>query len=99
MFAAHVLDPTGKKARDGRAWQTTSARPNHPTDRKNWQSIVEAGAPPWLGKGWGMRVASGPSRECMFGARIELPPTATLHQIDLELRSLQTLVQDLATTN
>ncbi len=98
MFSAHVLDATGKRAGDGRPWQTTSARPKHPIDRQHWLSVVEDGAPTWLGKGWGMKVAQGPFHECMFGARIELPATATLHEVDRQLRGVETLVRDLAAT-
>lgn len=56
MFAAHVIDETGAPL-DGRTWHLTAARPSDPVDRGNWQAIVEAGAPRWLGKGWGMKVA------------------------------------------
>jgi hypothetical protein len=42
---------------DDRVWQTTPPRPTDAIDRANWQSIVAAGAPRWLGKGWGMKVA------------------------------------------
>ncbi|HEY5784081.1 MAG TPA: hypothetical protein VIT65_04840 [Microlunatus sp.] len=44
MFTQHVLDDTGQP-RDGRYWRTTSARPNDPVDKRNWLSMVHAGAP------------------------------------------------------
>lgn len=50
MFREHFIDEHGNP-RDGRAWQTTPARPTHPVDKQNWQAIVGAGAPRWVGKG------------------------------------------------
>jgi hypothetical protein len=96
LFTAHVLDPSGRP-RDGRAWHITSARPTHPLDKENWLAMVDAGAPRWLGKGWGMKVAQG-TQSCFFGARFGLPPTSTLREIDSELRRLQCLVREMATT-
>lgn len=52
MIAAHVIDEAGAPL-DSRAWHVTAARPNNPIDRGNWQAIVDAGAPRWLGKDWG----------------------------------------------
>lgn len=36
MFRDHLIDEQGTP-RDGRAWQTTPARPTHPVDKQNWQ--------------------------------------------------------------
>lgn len=95
MFAQHIIDEAGAP-KDGRAWHTTAARPTDPIDRQNWQRIVQAGAPRWLGKGWGMKVAKS-TRSCLFGARFSLPPGSTLVGIDGELRRLQPLLVQLAT--
>lgn len=87
MFKEHVLDAEGSAWVKG-TWQTTSARPRDPVDQAHWKAIVEAGAPPWLGKGWGMRVAKS-VQSCMFGARFELPRTSTLGQVNEELQRLE----------
>ena len=96
MFAQHVLDDTGQPA-DGRSWRTTSARPNDPVDKQNWLDMVKSGAPRWLGQGWGMKVARS-TRSSLFGARFEIPATATLGTIDTELRRTQVLLRAMATT-
>ena len=89
-----MLDAAGAP-RDDRDWHLTASRPNDPTDRANRQAIVEAGAPKWLGKGWGMKVAQS-TQSCLFGARFQLPPGSTLGKIDAELRTLQPLIQEMA---
>jgi hypothetical protein len=93
MFSRHVLDENGVPS-DGRAWQTTTARPADPVDKANWQAMVTDGAPAWLGKGWGMKVARTTS-SCLFGARFGLPPDSTLADVDAELRHVQELLQRL----
>ena len=97
MFTNHVLDDTGQP-RDERSWRTTSARPNDPVDKQNWLNMVHAGAPRWLGQGWGMKVARS-HRSSLFGARFEVPATATLRMIDAELRRTQVLLLAMASTN
>ncbi len=52
--------------------------------------MVSAGAPGWIGKGYGMATARTHA-VCAFGARIQLDPRITLGQIDAELQDLQTL--------
>lgn len=52
---------------------------------------MAAGAPRWLGKGWGMKVAEG-TGACLFGARYGLPPDSTLGEIDAELRRIVAVV-------
>ena len=94
LFAAHVVDGEGRP-RDDRAWQTTPARPTHPVDKEHWQAMVAAGAPRWLGKGWGMKVAAS-TGACLFGARYGLPATSTLSEIDAERRSIAGLVVQMA---
>lgn len=90
MFEAQIVGDDGVP-RDGRRWQTTPARPSHPVDSQNWQAILAAGAPKWLGKGWGMKVARS-TGSCLFGARYGLPPTSTLGEVETELRELQPLL-------
>lgn len=95
MFARLTINEAGVP-NDGRIWQTTAARPTDPIDKQNWQRIVQAGAPRWLGKGWGMKVAQS-TRLCHFGARFGLPPDSTLGAIDGELRRLEPLLVQMAT--
>ncbi|GAB3488271.1 hypothetical protein [Flexivirga lutea] len=90
MFAEHILDENGS-TRDGRAWHVTAARPGDPVDRANWEAIVAAGAPRWLGKGWGMKVARS-AQSCLFGARFQLPPDSTLGKIEAELKRLEPVI-------
>jgi hypothetical protein len=94
LYAEHVLDDHGAP-QDYRVWQTTPPRPTDPSDRANWQSIVATGAPKWLGKGWGMKVAKS-EQSCLFGGRFELMPNSTLGEIDAELRRLQPLIERMA---
>jgi hypothetical protein len=96
MFADHVLDANGSP-RDGRAWHLTAPRPTDPIDRQNWQAIVEDGAPKWLGKGWGMKVAKS-AQSCLFGGRYQLAPDSTLGAIDNELCRLQPIIEQMASS-
>jgi len=95
LFQDRIVDGGGQVL-DGRAWQRTAASPRDPIDRRGWQSIVEAGAPKWLGKGWGMAVARSHHQACAFGARFVIPPTKTLGEIDAELQLLQRLITEMA---
>lgn len=95
MFQDRVVDKRGN-ATDGRAWQVTAASPRDQVDRQGWQSIVDAGAPKWLGKGWGMAVARSRHQACAFGARFVIRPTSTLGEIDAELQNLQGLIAEMA---
>jgi hypothetical protein len=94
LFREYVLDGDGR-ATDGRRWQTTAASPRDPTDRANWRALVEAGGPPWLGKGYGNATAKTHG-VCAFGGRFQLGPTLTLGQIDAELERVQDLVLRMA---
>jgi hypothetical protein len=95
LFLDRVVDDGGQVL-DGRPWQTTNASSRDPIDRQGWQSIVDAGAPKWLGKGWGMAVARSHHQACAFGARFLIPPTKTLGEIDSELQRLQGLITEMA---
>lgn len=79
-------------------WQRTPARPSHPIDRRGWQSIVEAGSPSWLGKGFGMAVAKQKYHECLFGARMQFAPTLTLDAVRSKIGELEDLVVAMAET-
>ena len=98
LFQDRIID-NGGQVLDGRPWQTTAANPKDPIDRQGWQSIVVAGAPKWLGKGWGMTVARSHHQACAFGARFAIPPTSTLGGIDAELQRLQVLITEMADTS
>jgi hypothetical protein len=91
VFDATVL-PDGDASHSPWPWQRTPARPNHPIDRRGWQSIVDAGSAPWLGKGFGMAVAKQKYRECLFGARMQFAPTLTLDAVRTEIGKLEDLV-------
>lgn len=97
VFAEHVLDANGEPLPDW-PWQLTPANPRHPVDRAAWKAMVEAGGPNWLGKGFGMAIATKTYRECLFGARMQLAPTLTLGQIRDELLRLEPLVLAMAAT-
>lgn len=92
----HLLDSAGEPL-DARDWHGTSPRPNDPIDKANWQAMVAAGAPKWLGKGWGMKVAQS-TQSCLFGAKYQLAPAITLGEIDQELRQLEPLIERMART-
>lgn len=93
LFRDRIVDGSGHII-DGRPWQTTSANPKNVTDRANWVAMVAAGAPRWLGKGYGMATALT-HQVCAFGARIQFPPSSTLGQVDADLRDLQSLIVEL----
>lgn len=95
VFAGSVLDEQGVP-KDGRAWLTHPAQPRITTDRDGHELIVSEGAPRWLGKGWGMKVAKS-ANICHFGARFRLSPDSTMAQVEDELRRLVPLIQRMAT--
>ncbi len=92
MFAEHVL---GAEPMERWTWQNTSASPRNATDKQNWQAMVAAGAPKWLGKGWGMKVAQDLG-SCLFGARIQLAPTSTLGELEVTLQAIERMVAVMA---
>lgn len=97
VFTEHVLNANGEPHPDW-PWQLTPANPRHPVDRAAWSAMVAAGGPKWLGKGFGMAVATKAYRECLFGARMQLTPTLTLGQIRDELLRLEPLVLAMSAT-
>ena len=92
MFADHVLQGEALERWD---WQRTSANPRNAIDKENWQAMIAAGAPKWLGKGWGMKVAQDLG-SCLFGARIQLKPTTTLGEFEEILRDVERLITCMA---
>lgn len=95
VFTEHVLDDAGEP-RSGLPWQLTAASPRHPTDRAAWRAMVESGGPNWLGKGFGMAVATQKYHECLFGARLQFPATMRMGEIRDGLTRLEPLVVAMA---
>lgn len=88
-----ALWPTMSAARQD--WVSNAARPRAAHDREGHRRIVEAGAPPYVGIGFGEAQAKI-NHACMFGARVQFPPHITLQEMIVELRALGDLVQRLA---
>lgn len=76
-------------------WVTNKPRPRSEHDRAGIASMAALGAPPHLGIGFGDRQARR-FGECMFGARFQLPPTATLEEVAQMLTGCAELVQTMA---
>ena len=70
-------------------------RPKAVHDREGYQRIVAAGAPPFLGIGFG-EAQTKINQFCMFGARIQFPPGSTLAEIKSEVAALAELTLKLA---
>lgn len=72
-------------------------RPGLPArhDKDNQQRIVEAGAPSFLGYGYGDRQAKR-NGACMFGAQVRMPADVTLTGVADELRGVIALIQAMA---
>lgn len=98
VFATHVFDDHGSP-RPGFPWQTSSASPRNPVDRANWRTMVDAGGPRWVGKGFGMAVAQQRRyRECLFGARMQLRPDMELGTILTELTRIGPLLTSITSS-
>jgi hypothetical protein len=78
-----------------RDWVRQSPRPKAPHDREGYQKIVAAGAPPFLGIGFG-EAQTKINQFCMFGARIQWPAGSTLAGIRTEVAALAELTLNLA---
>ncbi|SDZ43591.1 hypothetical protein SAMN05444365_11627 [Micromonospora pattaloongensis] len=81
-------------------WVTNRAHPKAAHDRAGHdraghQQIVAAGVPPYVGIGFGEAQAKIDGA-CMFGARVQLPPTITLGDLAQELSTLSGLINDMA---
>lgn len=76
-------------------WVRHPARPKARHDRDGHERIVAAGAPRFLGIGFGDAQARI-NKTCMFGARIQFPGDITLAQMSEELAALGALTLQLA---
>ncbi len=88
LFKGRVYDQQGAPLGP---WQQTRARLRDSNDRAGWEQIIAAGAPPWLGKGYGMATARTHGF-CAFGVRKQLSPSLTLGQVDDEMRAMHALL-------
>lgn len=89
----HCLWPVMEQARTD--WVRHAARPKAAHDREGYKRIVAAGAPPFLGIGFGDAQAKI-NQACMFGARIQFSADSTLAQISSEIAALAELTLKLA---
>ncbi|GAA4961762.1 hypothetical protein GCM10023225_01710 [Kineococcus glutinatus] len=85
----HAMWPAMASARTD--WVRNKPNTKAAHDRAGWQRIVAAGAPPYLGIGFGEGQTKR-SRDCMFGARFQLPPDVLLQQVVQSLDELADLV-------
>lgn len=91
----YLLDLWQVMRRARNDWVTAPPRPKAAHDRAGWQRIVSRGAPKFLGIGFGEAEARR-SHECMFGARFQVPPDATLQRTAEELAGCAQMMIDLA---
>jgi hypothetical protein len=92
----HAMWPLMDSARSD--WWTASVpNPPEPHDRAGRAAIVAAGAPRYLGFGFGEKQTRS-NRSCMFGAKLRLPASSTLQQVVETLDGLGTLVLAMAAT-
>jgi hypothetical protein len=76
-------------------WVRQAPRPRAAHDREGYKRIVSAGAPAFLGIGFGDAQAKI-NHFCMFGARIQFPADSTLSEIGSEIAALAELTLKLA---
>ena len=88
----HALWPTMDATRTD--WVKTPARPRAAHDREGWQRNIDAGAPQFLGIGFG-EAQTIKSHDCMFGARIQLAPDITLADLAATMQGLVPLLEAL----
>jgi hypothetical protein len=89
----HAIWPTMQGF--GPNWVTRSAVPRAGHDRIGWERIVEAGAPRYLGIGFG-EAQTRSSGECMFGARFQLAADITLADLTATMDGLIPLLTAMA---
>jgi hypothetical protein len=76
-------------------WVTNAAQPKAAHDRQGHARIITAGAPAFLGIGFGEAQAKSDGF-CMFGARAQFPADITLAELSAEVTRLGDLTLDLA---
>jgi hypothetical protein len=76
-------------------WVASSARPRAPHDVAGWQLLQAKGVPSYVGIGFGEKQAQQ-SRMCMFGVRLQLPPTILLGELAEMLNGMMPLVEEMA---
>lgn len=76
-------------------WVTNPAQPKAAHDKEGINRIRNLGAPRFLGIGFGDAEAKA-RKACMFGARIQYPPTIALGDLAVQLDQLAVLTRDLA---
>lgn len=76
-------------------WVTRSAVPRAPHDRANHEAMVAKGGPKYLGVGFGEAQARI-TGQCLFGARIQLPPDIALSQVASTMDEVGELLVKLA---
>ncbi len=76
-------------------WVPNAAQPKAAHDREGHARIITAGAPPFLGIGFGDAQAKRDGF-CMFGARVQFPADISLAELSTEVARLRKLTLDLA---
>jgi hypothetical protein len=89
----HRLWPVMEQDREG--WVRNAAQPKAAHDRAGYERIVAAGAPAFLGIGFGEAQAIN-ENFCMFGARVQFPASITLAEVSSEIPALADLTLKLA---
>ncbi|HVT64345.1 MAG TPA: hypothetical protein VHD81_04265 [Mycobacteriales bacterium] len=92
----HAMWPLMAEAR-GDWWRKSVPNPPEAHDRAGRAAILAAGAPPYLGFGFGEKQTRS-SRSCMFGAKLRLSASSTLEQVVDTLNGLGNLVLAMAAT-
>lgn len=82
-----------EQARKG--WVRNAAQPKAAHDRAGYERIVAAGAPAFLGIGFGDAQARN-ENFCMFGARLQFPASITLAEFSREISALVDLILKIA---
>lgn len=85
----HVMSDSGQ------AWTGNPARPKAPHDLAGQRSILERGAPAFLGAGYGEKNAQDHGC-CLFGARIRFAGDATMAHLRDQVERLSVLAAQLA---
>lgn len=76
-------------------WSTRSSNPKAQADRDGLARIVAKGAPRYIAFGFG-DAQTRLNGECMFGPKVQIPPTITMAELRSELVGLSELVAQMA---